>query len=735
MNLQSSQQGWRQPMHRSPLEFDSVDACVDAAIAVVGKRIVLGVPIGLGKPNQLINAFYRRAETDPELQLTIFTGLSLEKPQPASDVEARLLGPFIARQFGSYVELDYMRAIREARLPPNVRVHEFYFRAGSMKGIASAQRDYISTNYTCAARDLVLRGVNVMLQLVAEREVDGERLLSLSSNTDVGLDLVPMMRERSRKGIPCFVAAQVHADMPFMYNRAMVRPAFFDAVVANPDYDTTLFAAPNLSVNNTDFAIGFHASTLLRDGGTLQIGIGSLGDAIVYASRLRQQDNAAYRQIAHELCIDEALVHSVGGLGTFEEGIYGCSEMFVNGFVHLMEAGIVKREVFDDLSLQRLLDDGRISRKPDRTMLEALLAVGAVGAELSARDVDYLRHWGVLREDVTWSHGSLQRAGWTCDARLDEPACVEEICRHALGSRLARGVIMHGAFFLGPRDFYEALRDMPRGKAERIAMDSVRRINRIDDPPLQALQRRHARFMNTGMMVTLGGAVVSDGLENGEVVSGVGGQYNFVAQAHELSDARSVICIRATRGAGRSLRSNIVPSYGHVTIPRHLRDIVVTEYGVADLRGKSDEEIIRALLNVADSRFQHDLLDAAREMGKIDPDYEIPSRYRSNLPETVAEVLDTWRERGYFPPFPLGTDFTQEEIEIGRGLRDIKAMMDNPRELLRAVIRSFTTEVDDEQARPYLERIGLLHPDTAREKLLKHLLLLELEEHGVLRAM
>lgn len=722
-------------MNRSPLELDTADACVDAAIAVVGKRIVLGTPIGLGKPNQLINAFYRRAETDPEMELTIFTGLSLEKPRPASEIEARLLEPFIARQFGSYVELDYMRAIREECLPPNVRVHEFYFRAGSMKGIASAQRDYISTNYTFAARDLVLRGVNVMVQLVAEREVDGERLLSLSSNTDVGLDLVPIMRQRSREGTPCFVAAQVHADMPFMYNRAMVRPDFFDAVVTNPVYDTTLFAAPNLSVNNTDFAIGFHASTLLRDGGTLQIGIGSLGDAIVYASKLRHEENAVYRQIARELRVDETLIDSVGGLGTFEEGIYGCSEMFVNGFAHLMAAGIVKREVFDDPSLQGLLAERRISLTPDRSMLEALLAVGAIGAELSARDVEYLRHWGVLRQDVAWSEGRLRRAGWSCDARLEDAACLAEICGEALGHRLARGVIMHGAFFLGPRDFYEALRDMPREKAERIAMDSVRRINRIDDPSLQVLQRRYARFMNTGMMVTLGGAVVSDGLENGEVVSGVGGQYNFVAQAHELPDARSVICIRSTRGTGRSLRSNIVPNYGHVTIPRHLRDIVVTEYGAVDLRGKSDQEIIRALLNVADSRFQQDLLDAAREMGKIDPDYEIPPRYRNNLPETVAEVLDSWRGRGCFPPFPLGTDFTQEEIEIGRGLRDIKAMMDNPRALLRAVIKSFTTEIDDEEARPYLERIGLLHPDTAREKLLQHLLLLELEEHGVLRAM
>ena len=44
-------------------------------------------------------------------------------------------------------------------------------------------------------------------------------------------------------------------------------------------------------------------------------------------------------------------------------------------------------------------------------------------------------------------------------------------------------------------------------------------------------QRRDARFINSAMMATLGGALVSDGLADGRVVSGVGGQYNFVAQA------------------------------------------------------------------------------------------------------------------------------------------------------------------------------------------------------------
>jgi hypothetical protein len=265
-------------------------------------------------------------------------------------------------------------------------------------------------------------------------------------------------------------------------------------------------------------------------------------------------------------------------------------------------------------------------------------------------------------------------------------------------------------------------------------MDSVRRINRLSDPALQTLQRRHARFFNSAMMVTLGGAAVSDGLEDGQVISGVGGQYNFVAQAHELPDARSILCLRATRGNGARVVSNVVFSYGHVTIPRHLRDVVVTEYGVADLRGKSDEEIIRALLDVTDSRFQEELLAQAKRAGKLDPAYQIPAQRRHNLPEAVEREIARWQAAGQFPAFPLGTDFTPEEIALATSLREMKRLMDEPRSLLRSLIRAFAQDVDAAQAAPYLERIGLAHPNTPKELILKHLLLLELEEHGYLKA-
>lgn len=720
----------RSANHDRPREFTTVEECVDHAIAVVGPRIVLGAPLGLGKPNQLINAFFRRARSDSTIELTIYTALSLEIPKPGSDIEQRLLGPFIERHFGNYDELDYMRAIRTGTLPANVRIHEFYFRAGSMKRVASAQRNYISTNYTHVARDLVGRGVNVLVQLVAEKEVDGRRMLSLSCNTDVSLDLLPMLEAAGRGFI---TIAQTHADLPFMYNRAMVEPGYFDCIVRNSNYDTTLFAPPNTPVAITDFAIGLRVSTLIRDGGTLQIGIGSLGDAIVYACRLRHEDNEAYGRILDHLGVDAELVATIGGTGQFTEGLYGCSEMFVNGFLHLRQAGILKREVFDDAVLQKLVDARLIHTEVGANTLPVLIEQGAVSRILTAEDVEWLRRWGIFNAKVEYAGDRLTIGDEELDCDLSDPHNLERCIRLALGTSLQGGVFMHGAFFLGPPDFYELLREMPREEADKIAMDSVRRINQLADPELQIAQRRHARFINTAMMVTLAGAAVSDGLEDGQVVSGVGGQYNFVAQAHEIPGARSILCLRATRSSGRQTESNIVFNYGHITIPRHLRDIVVTEYGVADLRGKSDEEIIRSLLAIADSRFQDNLLAAAIDAGKIDPNYEIPPRQRQNLPERIADELSPWQSRGYLPAFPLGSDLTDEEITLARSLRDIKTLMDEPASLVRALIRSIMHNVDEDRAAPYLERIGLAHPNTPKELVLKHLLLLELEDGGHLR--
>ena len=95
--------------------------------------------------------------------------------------------------FGDYEELEYAKAVRTGTLPDNVEVSEFYFKAGEMKNVAGAQRNYISSNYTFVSRDLMINGVNVLAQIVAKKEVDGRTQLSLSCNTDVVLDIMPLV--------------------------------------------------------------------------------------------------------------------------------------------------------------------------------------------------------------------------------------------------------------------------------------------------------------------------------------------------------------------------------------------------------------------------------------------------------------------------------------------------------------------------------------------------------------
>src|ERR1700721_3435229 len=139
----------------------------------------------------------------------------------------------------------------------------------------------------------------------------------------------------------------------------------------------------------------------------------------------------------------------------------------------------------------------------------------------------------------------------------------------------------------------------------RIRMMPVSFTNELyGDEDIKRRARIDARFINNAMMATLMGAAISDGLEDGQVVSGVGGQYNFVAQAFALRGARSILTVEATRTAGPKTQSNIRWSYGHETIPRHLRDVIVTEYGVADVRGKSAADVIASMLQLAASRYQ-----------------------------------------------------------------------------------------------------------------------------------
>jgi Acetyl-CoA hydrolase/transferase C-terminal domain len=217
------------------------------------------------------------------------------------------------------------------------------------------------------------------------------------------------------------------------------------------------------------------------------------------------------------------------------------------------------------------------------------------------------------------------------------------------------------------------------------------------------------------MMATLLGAIVSDALENGQVVSGVGGQYNFIAQGFALQDARSIIIVRATRTANGRTDSNIRWQYGHTTIPRHLRDIVVTEYGVADLRGKTDRDVIAAMLAVADSRFQDELLRQAKDAGKIEKRFELPLAWRDNSPERIERALTGARADGLLAPFPFETDFTQIEQRLLPALQLLKSASGSPLRLAGILARGLGGKANSAEIGDCLARMGLDQPSGPAE--------------------
>lgn len=612
------------------MHLSSIDQAVEQVLSRLPTHIHMGLPLGLGKPNAFVNALYARIRELPERRLTIYTALSLGRPALGDGLQQRLLEPFVERVFGDYEELHYLADLRNDSLPPNIRVEQFFMQPGSLLASESAQQDYVSSNYSHAARDINAKGLNLIAQLVAatpERPVH----LSLACNPDITLDLLPMVERRRAAGETILILGQVHAQLPYMPGDAELPMDAFDLLLDEAE-QRQLFSTPNMPVTTQDHCIGLHASSLVRDGGTLQIGIGSMGDAVAAALLARQSDNVAYRAALDGLGAGttQALIEREGGLAPFAQGLYGCSEMFVNGLLALAEAGVLRRAVND------------------------------------------------------------------------------------------RGVILHGGFFLGPQAFYQRLRDMTLEQRARFAMTGINFVNELyGDEQLKRRQRQDARFINTVFGMTLLGAGVADQLEDGRVLSGVGGQYNFVAQGHALESGRSILLLRSWREAGGEVSSNIFWNYGHCTIPRHLRDIVVTEYGIADLRGQTDSEVIARLLAVCDARFQESLIEQAKNAGKLAEDFQLDRRFADNTPQRLAAVQAQHPQ--LFPEYPMGTDFTVEEQDLLRALNWLKSKfkLSEALELGKA-----TLEAPEPQGyEQHLARMQLDQPQGLKEALYQRLLL------------
>lgn len=721
---------------QGPVYYQQLAECVDGIIEKVGKKIVLGMPLALGKPNPLANELYRRAKEDPSLDLTIITALPLEKPTWSSDLERRLVETIAKREWPNYPSFEFIADLRADILPPNVKLLEFFSKAGGYLGVGVAQKNHISSNYTHAVRDSMNLGLNVAANIVAKKEINGKAYYSASCNADTPLEAITKLRAAEKKGRRVAVVSMVNDNLPFMYGDAVFEAEDVDVILDNPELSFDLFSAPKEPVTVQDHMIGLYASTLVKDGGTLQIGIGSLGDAVVCGLQARNDNNDQYKKLLSEIGAvekNEQLIEAYGGLGTFDKGLYGSSEMFVDGFMHLYESGILKRKVYANAPLQKLINEGKVDENVSPEMIDLLVQEDAIRPQLSEKDFNFLQEFGIFKEELSYENGVIINGEQKYTADLSDETNKSEIFKNCLGKTLKKGILMTGAFFVGPEIFYESLRQLSDEERMHFEMTGVNVVNQLyGGETLRRLQRIHGRFINAGLIASIFGSVASDALENGSVISGIGGQYNFVSMAHALEDARSVMMIRSTRMAGLETQSNIVFNYGHCSVPKHLRDIVITEYGIADLRGRTDQDVVKAMLNVTDSRFQEALLEKAKKAGKVDASYEIPEPFRNNFPEKLEEIAAPYKEKGLFTIFPFGTSFTQEEIVLGKSLRGFKANIQGKKFKTILSLLKYATKPVPDAIQPYLERMQLGNPTSIKEKILRKVVAFAVDSAGVL---
>jgi 4-hydroxybutyrate CoA-transferase len=223
---------------------------------------------------------------------------------------------------------------------------------------------------------------------------------------------------------------------------------------------------------------------------------------------------------------------------------------------------------------------------PDGATLQ--LGIGAIPAAtaLGLRDKQDL---GIHTEMFTDSVVELVEAGVITGARKERN----------------RGKIVT-AFLMGSRRLYEFVHDNPI-----VEMRSVDFTN--DTHVIRSFSRMVA--INSAIEVDLTGQVCADSIGS-RLYSGVGGQMDFIRGAAQAEEGRAIIALPST-AAGETI-SRIVPTLAHgarvVTTRAHVRT-VVTEWGVAELFGRSLRERAAALIGIAHPYHRDRLRSEARNLG------------------------------------------------------------------------------------------------------------------------
>ena len=193
------------------------------------------------------------------------------------------------------------------------------------------------------------------------------------------------------------------------------------------------------------------------------------------------------------------------------------------------------------------------------------------------------------------------------------------------------------SFVMGSRKLYEWVHDNPA-----IEM----RPTEFTNDPDNISRNNRMIAINSAVAIDLTGQVASDTVM-GRFYSGIGGQVDFIRGAARSEGGKAIIALRSTAKDGTisRIQAMLEPGTGIVTSRGDVH-YVVTEYGIADLWGKSVRERAKALISIAHPKFRDELLEAAKQQHFVFPDQVMPKAIYpwkeeriEKLPSNAGEIM------------------------------------------------------------------------------------------------
>ena len=130
--------------------------------------------------------------------------------------------------------------------------------------------------------------------------------------------------------------------------------------------------------------------------------------------------------------------------------------------------------------------------------------------------------------------------------------------------------------------------------------------------PFVIAQNERMVAINSAIEIDLTGQVCADSIGH-RLYSGVGGQLDFIYGASRSKDGVPIIALPSTAKEYSRIVTTLKPGAGVITSRNHVH-FIVTEYGIADLYGKTIRQRAQALINIAHPQFRDRLTKEARQL-------------------------------------------------------------------------------------------------------------------------